>query len=217
MTTRERRSDRGRDQATRIITVTGSEIRLARRAAGTSIRAAAQSIGMSESMFGRIERARRPNVTVKQFSMACASVGLKFVARAYPEGSPVRDAAQVRLLGRLHDRLPAAARWRSEVPMPIVADLRAWDAQVQLGSQTIGVEAETRLVDVQALDRRIALKCRDSGVAVVILLVADTTSNRRMLAECREALRSNFPLDTRAVLAAIRAGGPLAASGIVVL
>ncbi len=74
-----------------------------------------------------------------------------------------------------------------------------------------------RLFDLQALDRRIALKRRDGGLAIVILLVADTHGNRRHLAEHREVLRPSFPLDSRAVLAAVRLGQPPSASGIVVL
>jgi hypothetical protein len=215
--TRERRSDRGREQATRIIASTGAEVRLARRGAGTSLRTASAAVGMSETTFGRIERARLPNVTVEQLALVCASVGLKFVARAYPDGAPVRDVAHTRLLQRLRDQLPAGIAWRTEVPIPIHGDLRAWDVQLRLGVETVGVEAETRLTDVQAVDRRIALKVRDSSVTLVVLLLADTAANRRNLAEHREALRSAFPLDTRAILAALRTGLPPSTSGIVVL
>jgi hypothetical protein len=209
--------DRGREQATRIIASTGGEVRLARRSGGTSIRTASASVGMSETTFGRIERAKLPTVTVEQLALACASVGLKFAARSYPDGAPVRDVAHMRLLQRLRDQLPAGIVVRTEVPIPILGDLRAWDLQFRLGSETIGIEAETGLSDVQALDRRIALKIRDSPVTLVMLLLADTTANRRTLAEHRDALRSGFPLDTRAILAALRTGRPPSASGIVVL
>lgn len=80
----------------------------------------------------------------------------------------------------------------------------------------IAVEAEMRLSDVQALDRRIALKRRDGHLALVILLVADTVGNRRALTAHRKSLRASFPLDTRAVMAAIRGGRAPTASGIVV-
>ena len=43
----------------------------------------AASVGMSESTFGRIERARIPNVSVRQLATACAAVGLKFAGRGY--------------------------------------------------------------------------------------------------------------------------------------
>jgi transcriptional regulator with XRE-family HTH domain len=217
MATRERRFDRGREQAARIARTSGAEVRLARRGAGVSIRAAAASVGMSESMFGRIERGQLPRVTVAQLALACAAVGLKFAARPYPDADPVRDAGQANLLRRMRDRIHRDATWGTEVPVPIPGDLRAWDAQCRLMDVVIGIEAEMRLDDLQALERRIALKRRDSGIDIVILLIADTLGNRRRLADHRDALRPSFPLDTRAVLAALGSGRPPAASGIVVL
>jgi transcriptional regulator with XRE-family HTH domain len=209
--------DRGRAQAARVIRVTAGEIRETRRGSGLSIKTVASSVGMSESTFGRIERSELPDVSVAQLAVACAAVGLRFAARAYPDGDPIRDAGQIQLLNRFRGQLPAAVAWRTEVPVPIPGDLRAWDGQCRFGTDVVGVEAETRLLDAQALDRRIGLKARDSDVAIVILVVADTGSNRRRLADHREALRASFPLDTRAVLAAVRAGRPPSASGIVVL
>jgi len=217
MATLQRRLDRGRDQAERIFRQAGVDIRLTRRGAGVSIRTAAASVGMSESMFGRIERGRLPRVTVAQLAVASAAVGLRFNGRAYPDGDPVRDEAHIRLLQRFRDELPARTPWRYEVPLPIAGDQRAWDAQCVLERTTVGIEAEMRLFDVQALDRRVALKRRDGGLAIVVLLIADTHGNRRHLAEHREVLRSSFPLDSRAILAAVRLGQPPPASGIVVL
>lgn len=217
MATRERRVDRAREQAARIIRTTAAEIRQTRRGSALSIRAVASSVGLSESTFGRIERSELPNVTVVQLATACAAVGLRFSARAYPDGDPIRDAGQIKLLERFRRQLPSSIAWRTEVPVPIQGDLRAWDGHCRFGRVVVGVEAETRLVDIQAVDRRIGLKARDAGIAIVILLVADTVTNRRRLAEHREALRASFPLDTRAVLAAVRAGRPPHAGGIVVL
>ncbi len=217
MTTLQRRLDRGRDQAEWISRHTGAEIRLTRRGSGISIRAAAASVGMSETMFGRIERGRLPCVTVAQLAIASAAVGLRFNGRAYPDGDPVRDEAHTRLLQRFRDELPARTPWRPEVALPIAGDRRAWDAQCVLDRTAVAVEAEMRLFDLQALDRRIGLKRRDGGLAIVVLLVADTHGNRRHLAEHREVLRPSFPLDSRAVLAAVRLGQPPSASGIVVL
>jgi transcriptional regulator with XRE-family HTH domain len=217
MATRERRMDRGREQAARVIRTAAAEIRQARRGSGLSIRAVASSVGMSESTFGRLERSELPNATVAQLATACAAVGLRFSARVYPDGDPIRDAGQLQLLERFRGQLPDSVAWRTEVPVPILGDLRAWDGQCRFGRTVVGVEAETRLADIQTLDRRIGLKARDANVAIVILLVADTVTNRRRLVEHREALRASFPLDTRAVLGAVRAGRPPAASGIAVL
>ena len=109
MATRQRRSDRGLEQARHISRLTGAEIRLVRRGAGISIRSAATSVGMSESMFGRIERGQLPNVTVRQLTIACAAVGLKFAGRPYLDGDPVRDAGHAGLLEALHAEVPTGA------------------------------------------------------------------------------------------------------------
>jgi transcriptional regulator with XRE-family HTH domain len=217
MATRERRLDRGREQAARIIRATAGEIRQTRRGSGLSIRTVASSVGMSESTFGQIERSELPEVTVAQLATACAAVGLRFSARSYPDGDPIRDAGQIQLLERFRRELPNSVAWRTEVPVPVPGDLRAWDGHCRFGAVVVGVEAETRVIDVQALDRRIGLKARDADVAIVILVVADTVTNRRRLRDHREALRASFPLDTRAVLAAVRDGRSPAASGIAVL
>ncbi|MBI3747824.1 MAG: helix-turn-helix domain-containing protein [Chloroflexi bacterium] len=217
MATVERRFERGRDQALRIARSTGTEIRLTRRGAGLSLRVAAQSVGLSESVLSRLERGRLTDVSVAQLALACAAVGLRFSARAYPDGDPVRDVAHTTLLQRLRSVVNPHAGWRTEVPLPIPGDLRSWDAQIRFGSTVVAVEAEVRLADLQALERRIALKRRDGGVEIVVLLVADTHGNRRVLAAHRDALRAGFPLSTRATLASLREGLPPVASGIVVL
>ncbi len=80
---------------------------------------------MSESIFGRIERARIPRVTVAQLAIASAAVGLQFNSRVYPDGDPVRDEAHTRLLSRFRDELRAGTPWRYETPLPIAGDQRA--------------------------------------------------------------------------------------------
>ena len=71
--------------------------------------------------------------------------------------------------------------WRTEVPLLIPGDLRAWDATIARTGFVIGVEAETRLRDLQAAARRTNLKQRDGELDHVILLVADTRANRLAL------------------------------------
>ena len=200
-----------------IRTALGTEVREARLAGGLSQGQAGGAVGMSRSQFGRIERAEIPGLTFDQAARAAAAVGLKLVARGYPDGDPVRDAGQLRLLERLRACLAPGTSWQVEVPMAIPGDLRAWDAVARVASTRIGIEAETRLRDVQAVARKIELKRRDGDVDDVILLVADTVANRRTLTEHRLALRPSLPLDGHAVLRALRAGRPIGASGIVVL
>jgi transcriptional regulator with XRE-family HTH domain len=217
VTSRQDRAAAGRWNANQIRVTVGAEVRDGRLNSGLSQESAGAAVGMSHAQFGRIERAELDQPTVQQLSLACAAVGLKLVIRAYPDGEPVRDAAQIALLARLRSELPAAALWRTEVPLPIHGDRRAWDAVISLVGGDVAVEAESRLRDIQALQRRVALKQRDGGIDRVILLVNDTAANRRILAAVRDELRAQFPLDSRAILQAIRAGRAPSASGLVIL
>jgi transcriptional regulator with XRE-family HTH domain len=217
MGTRSRPGERGREQARHIVRRTGQDIRVARHGAGVSIRAAAAAVGLSASVFGRIERGDLHNATVLQLSLACAAMGLEFSGRSYPSGDPVRDRAHVQLLVRLHEALPVGCPWRTEVPLAIPGDLRSLDAVTELAGRRIGIEAETRLADLQAVERRAQLKKRDARLDVLVLLVADTRRNREVLRLHRDGLRTSFPLGTRRVLAAMRMGEPPPANGIVLL
>lgn len=182
-----------------------------------SLRAAAAAVGLDYSTFGRLERQELDNVSVRQLALACAAVGLDLSLRTFLRGDPARDAAQLRLLARFRSRLPADAPWATESPMPIPGDLRALDGWTRAGGQSIGVEAETRLIDVQAVARKAMLKKRDARLDRMILLVAESRPNRALLGVHREALRSTFPLDTRPILAALSVGVAPASDGIVVM
>lgn len=217
MASREDRTNEGRSNARSIRGTMGQELRGARLAGGLSQFAAGAAAGMSHAQFGRIERGELRELTVDQLSRACAAVGLRLAVRAYPDGDPVRDAAQLALLERFRSCLPAGTRWRTEVPLPIVGDRRAWDGLANIGKGSLGVEAETRLRDIQALERRLALKQRDGGIERMVLVVSDTRLNRRVLDLHREALRPMLPLDGREILRALRSGRLPEASGIVLL
>lgn len=103
------------------------------------------------------------------------------------------------------------------MPLPRPGDLRARDAVIGASSAPTAIEAETRLGDVQAMQRRIGLKQRDGGMSRVVILIAATDANRRALATSRAALRTDYPLDTREVIAALTEGRQPPANGIVVL
>jgi hypothetical protein len=172
---------------------------------------------MSHSEWSRIERGVLQSVSLDQIARAASAVGLKLWARLYPDGDPIRDAAHARLLDRLRACVLPPLRWRSELPLPDDSD-RAWDSAIVPPEELIGVEAETRITDGQATWRKVQLKRRDDPrIGHVILLVADTRNNRRALALIRESLRDELPLDTRAVLSALRNGRSPGASGIVIL
>jgi len=113
---------------------------------------------------------------------------------------------------------------RTEVPLPIQGDLRAWDGVLHglLGidggaAPALPTEAESRLIDIQSQTRRIMLKLRDSGMDAVLLIVADTRNNREAIRAARSSLVGDFPIAARTALRELRAGRHPGGSALVVL
>jgi transcriptional regulator with XRE-family HTH domain len=187
----ERARDRGSRIARLIISDLASELREARVAAGLSQRAVADAAGLTRSKISETERARRFVLRFDEASRHAAVLGLRLSVKAYPQGAPLRDAGQLRLLERFRVQVHRSLHWRTEVPIGSLGDLRAWDVQLD-GPGSIGVDAEMRLRDIQAIQRRCETKWRDSGVDRV-LVVAATIHNRTVLREHSVALLSTFP------------------------
>lgn len=103
------------------------------------------------------------------------------------------------------------------MPLPIVGDLRAWDAIVGGSGWDVGVEAETRPPDLQALDRRLALKQRDGSVDQVVLLLADTRHNHELVRGNEAWVASRFPVPGRRALELLAAAANPGGSAIVFL
>ncbi len=218
MTIRNGRLDRALATWRRIEAGVIRDVHEARLAAGISREDLARAVGMSASAIARFERRELADIGIEQLCRLSAGVGLEAAVRLFPDGDPIRDAGQVRLLDRLRLRLPAALRWRVEVPLFGRADRRAWDAVLDGHGCADSVEAEARVADLQATERRVGLKARDDPtIGHVILLIADTRSNRHALALGRESLRSQYPLDTRAAMASLAAGRCPGANAIVIL
>jgi transcriptional regulator with XRE-family HTH domain len=195
----------------------GLEHREARVAAGLSQREEAKALGVSHSRIGRFERGELSDTSLELMTAACAVVGLDLSVRAYPAASRLRDRAQIALLDRLRQQLSPSLRWRTEVPLRIPGDLRAWDAEIAGAAWRLKVDAETALTDTQSLERRLALKARDDPDGHLLLLVADTRRNREAVPVLRTAMGGLLPLDPRAMLAALRDGRDPGGSGIVML
>jgi transcriptional regulator with XRE-family HTH domain len=194
--------------------------RRARIGAGLSQAEVGRAINASHARVGRFERGEVAFPDLAFIAAYCAVVGLDLAVRAYPAGDPIRDRAQLALLDRFRARLDLGLRWRTEVPLPIEGDLRAWDAEIEgrvPARWRARVEAETTIPDGQAFERRLNLKARDDPGGHVILLVSDTRANRIALRSFREGMRDRFPLDGRALLAALRDGRDPGQSGIVIL
>ncbi len=164
---------------------------------------------MSYSNVGRIERAALPSATVTQLARIGAVVGLDVRVRTYPGPTPLRDAAQIALFERLRARLAPALVMRTEVPLKIEGDLRAWDAVIagfEPAAAPLHAEGETRLYDAQAQLRRIALKARDSGVDTVLLVLADTPRNRAAVRAAGPIIGEVYPIPPRVALACLTGG-----------
>jgi transcriptional regulator with XRE-family HTH domain len=216
MATLERARDRGARQSRALAQSVASELLEARLAAGVSQTHVARAAGLAQSRISRTERAAVPQARLDELTRHCAVLGLKLTMRVYPEGVPVRDAGQLRLLRRLREVVSERFRWRSEVLIGGHGDLRAWDVVLD-GPGVVAIDAESCIRDVQALQRRLELKWRDSGMPRLVLVVAATHHNRAVLREHRAALASTLPLDPRRTLAALRAGEVPPENGIVLL
>lgn len=145
-----------------------------------------------------------------------AVVGLEVSVRVHPAGSPLRDAAQLRILERFVPMAGPAWRRRAEVPVSQdPRDRRALDLVLSACEARVAVEAISRLVAAEAQVRRIMLKADVARVNAVVLVLADTRHNRAVARPAAPTLRGAFPLDQRSVIAALRNGRAPPANGIV--
>ncbi len=184
----------------------GEELRTARVGAGLTQLDVGGAVGLSHAQIGRIERGLVPGVSFESIVAIAMVVGLKVSLRVYPGDDAIRDAPQLAILRRFRALISPAIRHRTEVPLGIPGDRRAWD-EVMLGDGwSMPVEAETRVGDTQALRRKLALKCRDGQVPSILLVVNDTAHNRRAVEAAAADFVEAFPVSARRALAALRRG-----------
>jgi transcriptional regulator with XRE-family HTH domain len=208
--------DRARHRASQALARIGDELREARITAGLTQAELGSIVGTSSSEISRIELGQSSHVPYPTLALMAAALGLDVPLRAFPDGDPVRDAAQLALLTRFRTRLPGLQHV-AEVPLGIVGDRRAWDEVVSGRDWSMAVEAETRLRDLQALQRRLALKLRDGRRDRLILLVADSRHNRHVLRLAGDSLRASFPIPGREALAALEQARSPSDSAVVLL
>lgn len=199
------------------MTTVGDEFREARLQAGLTQRQVGAAVGLSASEVSRIELGQAHHAPFGTLVLVAAALGLDLPLRAFPAGDPIRDIAQLTLLAKLRARLAPSLRWRTEVPLAIPGDRRAWDAVIEGRGWRLPIDAESRLRDVQAVSRRVALKRRDDQSEMVILLVADTRHNRRVLRLAGPDLAAEFPIAGAPALIALAKGELPTASAIVLL
>lgn len=183
--------------------------------AGLTQRELGAAVGISHTEVSRIELGKAPRVPYETLVVMASVLGLDLPLRAYPY--PIRDAAQLGLLAKLRSRLAPGLTWRTEVPLRIPGDQRAWDGAIGGNGWQVRIDAESRLHDIQACSRRTALKRRDDGQDVVLLLVADTRHNRRALRLAAADLAGDFPFSGSLALAALARGECPPGSAVVML
>jgi hypothetical protein len=188
-----------------------AELARAQRSAGLSDEAVAHACRMSRWTVARIVDGRR-RASLVELAAIGAAVARDIRMHAYPAGDPIRDAGQQRLLDRFRARLHTGLAVRTEVPLPIESDPRAWDAMVRGADWRRPAEAETVLDDIQALERRLALKVRDG----VILVIANTGRNRLALAAAPGSFLG-FDRNARRVLSALAKGRDPGGSALILL
>lgn len=214
MAGRDRLVALGARRGRRIIAEFGEVLREWRLEAGFSRKRLGMALGISASTLGRWERGEPPHPNLLRAAVISRVLGHDLSVKWFPADAGLRDAGHARLVGAFLSLLPAGTRWRTESPIPITGDLRAWDVLVQLGSVRVGVAAETRLRDWQALLRREERKARDSGVDRLLLVLLNSRANRQAVAEAGVALRAALPLDGRSILPTLRAGRDPGANGL---
>jgi transcriptional regulator with XRE-family HTH domain len=196
----------------------GRELRATRTGLGLSQATVARVARCSPSRLGRIERG---DLRVLPLDVACRvarALGLALSLKLYPSGSPIRDAGQLALLGRVESIVAMPLNIRREVVLPAQGELRAWDAAISDDRAVAFLDAEARIGDIQALNRRMELKLRDDPRgSILILVAARTRHNLEVLRDHRETLRPLLPLDGAAIIRALRAGRLPPASGILVI
>jgi transcriptional regulator with XRE-family HTH domain len=193
------------------------ELRSGRVDRGLTQQELARAVGISRSRESYIERGLVRGVSIARWSELLAVVGLELSVQTFPTGQPIRDAAHAALLQRLRSRLHGTLRWRTEIPMPILGDLRGWDAMIQGNGWRLAVEAETRPSDLQGLERRIALKLRDSDTESVILLLKDRRRNRDVVRAYGDVLAERFSVPGRRALELLAAGANPGGNSLILL
>lgn len=171
---------------------------------GLTLRSVAAAVGVGSSTILRTEQGRTP-LRSGVLARHATAVGLRLRIRAYPEGAPIRDAAQIQLIREFRLRNPAL-RLRLEVPVAAFpGDLRAFDAVAELGGTRCAIEFLTRFHDAQAQLRAAQIKQAAARIDRLVLVVRGSHANQRAVAGVRDVLDGTVRLATRSVLAALAA------------
>jgi transcriptional regulator with XRE-family HTH domain len=140
MPIRTHRPEEAARRARAHVTAFIDELRDARLRAGLSQRSVGRALGVSRALIGAWE-ARTLTPGAIQLYRWGAVVGLDVSIRAFPGGSPLRDAGQLRLLERFRRIVATAWICRTEVPVSNdPRDRRAFDMVLARGARRVAVE-----------------------------------------------------------------------------
>ena len=218
MASRERRASRATWVMRRDVVKAGGELREARLRSGLTLQQVGDAIGVSPATVLRTERAIGPGVRPGMLATHADAVGLRARVLVYPADDPLRDGPQIQLIRDFKREIGSALRMDLERPVvsvPGTHDRRAFDAVLQLPTGQCGVECYMRFHDCQAQLRDAGLKQRDAQLRRLLIVVRGSRANRKAVAAAADLIGLNFPLGTRAVLAALRAGRDPGANGLV--
>ncbi len=221
MSNRERRVARAVHVIERDMREAGDALRAARLQIGLTLEQVASAIGMSKSTVLRWERNEGVGPRPAELARHAAAVGLDARIRLYKsvDGARLFDRPQVELLTKLRGRVHPSLRIDLEPPVISTPgfDGRAFDLMIHIPPIRCGVEGFTRFHNSQSQLRDCFLKQRDARVERLIVVVKGTRHNREAVKAAQELIAESFPLGTREVLAALRAGRDPGANGLIFL
>lgn len=187
----------------------GGEFRDKRMELGLSQQRVADAARMARSTYSRVERGKRPSLTLLAATRVAAVLGLELAIKCYPGGDPIRDAASAAKIKIVCGKIGPPLRWQTEVALPQHGqwrEQRRWDLVLTGHGKRTAMEFEQRLQDVQAQHGRWNLKRRDDQIDSFVLAVADTHANRTVLRLYADLFADLPRLRTATVLAMLRAG-----------
>jgi HTH-type transcriptional regulator / antitoxin HipB len=210
----------GRSRAATLRMRVGSELRLARTAAGLTQRQLAGLVGVSQPFVSLVELGKR-GADLRTACALASAAGSELSMRLFPAASVrLRDSGQLEavqfIVGRAHPG------WHPRIELPVGHDRRAADLVLVGAEQILHIEVERSLVDFQAQFRaaqlkRAALQEQLGRPTRLVIALPGTRRTRRILAEVLPGLGGVLPARTAAVWRAITHGSGLVGDGILLI